>query len=366
MPTGLAFQKHPGCWREHGGMMGPGVYFSETWICHLRKAIYKERMMKPQNFQVKDREVIDRFIQFRTNQPKVETRLNLSWSNWGFGIEPFEQSVARLAKYNVPYIELHGNRYGPDLGYKTKETKKILDDYGIKVSGVCGMITPECELSSNKPHITQRSIDYFRRNIEMCAELGGSYLLFGAGAVGRPTPYDDQEFHRAAKAMKILADDFQAAGIRGAIEPIRAAEVSFCHTFEDAKELIDEIDHPGIKHIAGDIYHMHTEEAHTPSTIVEYGDMLTNLHMADSNRRALGLGSMDLDRILMALYVIGYNNETCFCTAEPLGPGGDPYPQMFGNPPSELLDRMVEQTSRYFYEREEEILTAKPEELIRI
>lgn len=322
--------------------------------------------MKLQNFQIKDNQVIEKFIEYRKKNPKVENRLNLSWSNWGFGIEPFEKSIARLAKYHVPYIELHGNRYGPDLGYETKETKKTLDDYGIKVSGVCGMISPESELSSNKPHITQRAIDYFRRNIEMCAEFEGSYLLFGAGAVGRPTPYDDQEFHRAANAMRILGDDFQAAGIRGAIEPIRSAEVSFCHTFEDAKQLIGEIDHPGVNHIAGDIYHMYTEESHTATTIIEYGDMLTNLHMADSNRRALGLGSMDLDLIIMALYVIGYNNDQCFCSAEPLGPGGDPYPQMFGDPSPELLDRMVEQTSRYFYEREEQILSADPDELRRV
>jgi len=321
--------------------------------------------MKPQNYQLKNNEVIEKFIELRKKNPNIVRKLNLSWSNWGFGIEPFEQSIARLAKFNVGYIELHGNRYGPDLGYGTDETKQILDDYGVKVSGVCGMISPESELSSNKPHITQRSIDYFRRNIEMCAEFGGSYLLFGAGAVGRPTPYDDQEFHRAAQAIRILGDDFVEAGVRGAIEPIRAAEVSFCHTFEDAKKLIKEVDHPGVQHIAGDIYHMYTEEQNIAGTLLEDGHMLTNLHMADSNRRALGLGSMDLDLILMALYVVGYNNDKCFCSAEPLGPGGDPYPQMFGNPSPELLDSMVEQTANYFYEREEILLSVDPDDLKR-
>jgi D-psicose/D-tagatose/L-ribulose 3-epimerase len=314
---------------------------------------------------LKDNKVIEQFIEFRKNNLSIKRKLNLSWSNWSFGIEPFEQSIARLAKYNVKFIELHGNRYGPDLGYKTDEIRQILDDYGVKVSGVCGMISPESELSSNKPHITQRSIDYFRRNIEMCMEFDGSYLLFGAGAVGRPTPYDDQEFHRAAQAMRILGDDFLEAGVRGAIEPIRAAEVSFCHTFADAKKLIEEVDHPGIQHIAGDIYHMCTEEEHIAGTLLEDGHMLTNLHLADSNRRALGQGSMDLDLILMALYLVGYNNDKCFCSAEPLGPGGDPYPQMFGNPSPELLDSMVEQTARYFYEREETLLSVDPEELKR-
>ena len=321
--------------------------------------------MKPQLFQLRDREVIERFIQLREKRPRLERKLNLSWSNWGFGIEPFEKSVARLSKYGIPFIELHGNRYGRDLGYKSRETKRILDDHGIKVSGICGMVSPECELSSNKPHVTQRSIDYFRRNIELCTELGGAYLLFAPGAVGRPKPYDDQEFHRAAEAIRIIGEDFLKASVRGAIEPIRAAEVSFCHTFQDAKALIEAVNHPGVRHIAGDVYHMYTEEEHLSGTILQYGSMMTNLHMADSNRRALGAGSMDLDLILMALYVVGYNNAESFCSAEPLGPGGDPYPQMYGNPSPEILDRLVGQTARYFYEREEQILSASPTDLGR-
>ena len=92
--------------------------------------------MKPQSFQVKDREVVQRFVAFREKHEPVRHRLNFSWSNWGFGIEPFEQSMARLARHGVRFVELHGNRYGPDLGYKTHEVKKILSDHGVKVSGV--------------------------------------------------------------------------------------------------------------------------------------------------------------------------------------------------------------------------------------
>jgi sugar phosphate isomerase/epimerase len=321
--------------------------------------------MKPQNFQRRDREVIEQFIEYRRSNPDKIRKLNLSWSNWGFGIEPLRHSVARLAKYGVHLIELHGNRYGQDLGYDSPETRRILDDHGMSVSGVCGMVSPECELSSNKPHITQRSIDYFRRNIDMCAELGGSYLLFAPGAVGRPQPYDANEFHRAAEAIRILGEDFQKAGVRAAVEPVRAAEVSFCHTFSEAKRLIDTVNHPGVQHIAGDLYHMLAEEEHIGATILKYGSIMTNLHMADSNRRALGQGLLDLDIILMALYSVGYNNEKCFCSAEPLGPGGDPYPQMWGTPDPDMLDQLVEQTARCFYERENEILGVNPEELKR-
>jgi D-psicose/D-tagatose/L-ribulose 3-epimerase len=322
--------------------------------------------LKPQAFQLRDREVIERFAARRRSDPRTGARrLALSWSNWSFGTEPLATSAARLARFGVRFIELHGNRYGADLGYRTAETRRVLDDHGLRVSGVCGMVSPDCELSSNKPHITQRSIDYFRRNIALAAELGGSYLLFGAGAVGRPQPYDASESARAADAIRIIAEDFARAGIRGAIEPIRAAEVSLVHTFAEAARLIDAVGHAGVRHIAGDVYHMLAGEEHIGATLLRHGLALTNLHLADSNRMALGLGMLDLDIVLMALYAIGYDADHCYCTAEPLGPGGDPYPQMWGSPDPAMLDRLVEQTARCFYEREDAILAAAAGELAR-
>lgn len=326
--------------------------------------------MKKQNFQLKDDLVIKQFIEVRKKpdfKDKIEKgeRLRLSWSNWGFGLETLEASCARLSKFGVRYIELHGNRYGPDLGYKTHEVKRILDDYGIRVSGVCGIVNADCELASNRPHVVQRCIDYFRRQIDMCAELGGTYVLFSPAAVGRPQKYDDSEFYRAGDALRILGDYFLKNGIRAAIEPVRSAEVSFCHTFREALDLINYVNHPGIRHIGGDLYHMWVEEEHIPTTLVEYGNYLTNLHLADSNRRALGKGFMDIDLVIMALYVIGYNRPDCFVTAEPLGPGADPYPAMWGKPDPGVLDELVKQTATYFYEREGEVLQASDEELLR-
>jgi sugar phosphate isomerase/epimerase len=75
------------------------------------------------------------------------------------------------------------------------------------------------------------------------------------------------------------------------------------------------VDHAGVRHIAGDVYHMLVGEDHISSTILEYGGMMTNLHLADRHRMALGIGILDLDIIIMALYTVGYNNEKCFILA---------------------------------------------------
>jgi D-psicose/D-tagatose/L-ribulose 3-epimerase len=144
--------------------------------------------------------------------------------------------------------------------------------------------------------------------------------------------------------------------VKAAIEPIRSAETTIVHTVAEAKRYIAAVGSPGVKSINGDVYHMQAEESHIGAAIIDAGEMLVNLHMADSNRCALVLGSLDLDTVIRALYLIGYNAEGHFVTPEPLGPGGDPYPAMNGKPDPASLDAMVAQTARYFREREEAVL----------
>jgi len=313
--------------------------------------------MKKQNYEIKNEKISSAFLELKTDHPeKLEKKLNLSWSNWGFGMESLADSAARLQNAGIKFIELHGNHYGPDLGYKVDETLEILSDHSIKTAGVCGMFSPDNDLSGNRAISRQAAIDYLRREIEFTSAVGGYYLLVVPGAVGRPQPYDDSELERSAETLRIVADMFVYNNVKAAIEPIRSAEVSFIHTIADAKRYIEAVSHPGVANINGDVYHMQTEESHIGEALLDAGSQLVNLHMADSNRCALGDGSLDLDTIIMALYLIGYNTEGKFVTPEPLGPGGDPYPAMHGKPDRESLDRMVMNTAKYFREREEEIL----------
>ncbi len=313
--------------------------------------------MKLQNYERQRAKLSQAFREYlRRKKSLRQERIKLSWSNWGFGRESLEDSARRLRRYGVEWIELHGNKYGADLGYKAHEVTQTLDRHGIAAAGVCGMFGPENDLSSPSGIHRQNAVDYIKRQIEFCHAVGGSYLLVVPGAVGRPRAYDDGEFDRSVDTLRLVADDFRHAGIRAAIEPVRAEEVSFIHTVADARHYINAINHPAIQHINGDVFHMQTGETSINTAILEAGKRLLNLHLADSNRRALGSGSMDIDAIIMALYTIDYANGLRFATPEPLGPGGDPYPAMHGRPDPKQLDRLVGQTVRYWRARESELL----------
>jgi sugar phosphate isomerase/epimerase len=311
--------------------------------------------MKPQNFQVKNDEIRRAFDELKVKKP-ITRRLNLSWSNWGFGLEPLDRSCERLARAGIRYIELHGNHYGDDLGYEPEETLRLLKAHGMQVGGICGMFSADNDMSSNRPHQRQAAIDYLKREVPFAAAVGAKYILVIPTAVGRPARYDDSEWERGVDTMRRVADLFVKHGVPGAVEPIRSAEVSFLHTVADAKRFIADVNHPGVQHINGDLYHMQAEEPHIGAAILEAGERLKNLHLADSNRSALGDGSLDIDTVIRALYLVGYNTDGKFVTPEPLGPGGDPYPAMNGKPDPKALDRLVMQTATYFREREEAVL----------
>ncbi|HEY0826878.1 MAG TPA: TIM barrel protein, partial [Bacilli bacterium] len=212
------------------------------------------------------------------------------------------------------------------------------------------------DLSSNRAIHRQAALDYMKRELEFTSAVGGSYMLVVPGAVGRPKAYDNTEFERSVETLQMVADLFTQYKIKAAIEPIRSAEVSFVHTLADAKHYIQAVNHPGVAHINADVYHMQAEETHIGEALVNAGEMLVNLHMADSNRCALGEGAMDLDTIIMALYLLDFNKEDRYVTPEPLGPGGDPYPAMNGKPDKAVLEKLVQQTAVYFREREEVLL----------
>ena len=313
--------------------------------------------MKPQVHQQKTEKIRQSFLELKKKHPeRLSRKLSLSWSNWGFGIEPLSTSAARLSRAGIRFIELHGNHYGPALGYRAKETLKVLGDNGITVGGICGMFSADNDLSSNRAIHRQAAVDYLEREVPFAAEVGAAYILVVPAAVGRPQTYDSSELERSVETLRLAADLFVKHKVKAAIEPIRSAETTLVHTIAAAKGYIAAVSHPGVRHINGDVYHMQAEESHIGEALVDAGEMLVNLHMADSNRTALGMGSMDLDTIIRALYLIGFNTEGRYVTPEPLGPGGDPYPAMYGKPDGKALDELVQQTARCFREREDEVL----------
>jgi sugar phosphate isomerase/epimerase len=269
-----------------------------------------------------------------------------------FGIEPLENSLKRVKKAGLRYVELKGDHYTKYTGTDSDKVNRLLTSLDMEVSGVIGLFSPSNDLSSADPYIRQRAIDYVKNQVNFSKKIGGHYFIVVPSAVGRPNPVDNCELFRSSESLRKCGEDFEKSGIKAAIEPIRSAEVSLIHTVKGVKDYIKDVSHPAINHINGDIYHMLCEETHIGEAIIECGDKLVNLHLADSNRDAVGKGMIDIDTVIMAAYLVGMNENNRFLTFEPLGPYPDPY--VLSNEPCQvdLMNELVGDSVSYFRERE--------------
>ncbi|MGO8693909.1 MAG: sugar phosphate isomerase/epimerase family protein [Rectinemataceae bacterium] len=311
---------------------------------------------RPQNFEKRNEEIRLRYLETKRSNPELFARkMDLSWSVWMFGLESIGASLDRLARNDIRYVEIKGDRWTSDSGIPAGELRAALSGAGIEVSGACGMFSAENDLSSPSAYSRQNAIDYIRRELETLAEFHASYLIVVPTAVGRPAAYDSSELARSAASLRVCGGDFAASGVKAAIEPIRAAEVSLVHSVSDALRYLEAVDHASIGHINGDVYHMTLEEGNVGEAILSAGDRLANLHLADTNRDALGSGNLDLDTVIMAAYLAGMNREGRFLTPEPLGPFPDPYVLANGPCDVAVMDALVARTAAYFREREETV-----------
>ena len=71
-----------------------------------------------------------------------------------------------------------------------------------------------------------------------------------------------------------------------------------------------------------DTFHMNIEEKDPAEAIRKAGELLVNVHIADSNRQAVGYGHTDFRAIIRALKDIEYERALAL---EPLPPVPDPY-----------------------------------------
>ena len=74
-------------------------------------------IMRPQNFEVENKKILDDFTDLKENKPeKTKKRIKLSWSNWGFGMEPLEDSLKRLSDNGISYIDKMSDKFA-DIFY---------------------------------------------------------------------------------------------------------------------------------------------------------------------------------------------------------------------------------------------------------
>lgn len=289
--------------------------------------------------------------------------LRYSISNWIYGDEPLETNFKRLSKFGYDGIELKGE----PSEYDVDNVKKLLKKYNLKVLSIAGMYpwpTAGRDLSNPDPKIRERAIKYLRDTIDFAVKISAPLIIVVPSAVGKAkpveNPQDEESWEKSLKQEWIYSIDSvkkaskfaEVKEVYLAIEPINRYETFLVNNAQQAIDYVKEVDSKYVK-VHLDTFHMNIEENNIADAIKKTGNLLINLHIADSNRQAVGNGHIDFKLIIKTLLEINYKGALAL---EPLPPLPDPYIAMRVKRFKNLWDKYAKQSIENLKKYEKELI----------
>jgi D-psicose/D-tagatose/L-ribulose 3-epimerase len=228
--------------------------------------------------------------------------MHVAMHNW-MRAEPIETTIARLAKCGYDAIEISGE---PDR-YNTRDVRKLLTDHGLTCWGSVTLMLGERNLLAANEKTRAMSVKYVKDTITMVKELGGQEITVVPGTVGKVVPdaSAEEEWNWAVQSLKQCYEHGLTEGVRLAIEPLNRFETYFLSRHDQALALAEEV---GPKAgICLDAFHMNIEEKDMLQALRNSKERLNDVHVADNNRMACGMGSIDWKTFIQTLKEIGYD-----------------------------------------------------------
>jgi sugar phosphate isomerase/epimerase len=226
--------------------------------------------------------------------------------NW-MRAEPVETTIRRLAKYGYDCIEISYDSVELAPGAPgTPAVRQMLKDNGIGCYGSISLMFAGRDLIHADPAVRAGSVDYLAKCITMVKELGGEVMSIVPSEVGKVKAMasPEEEWQWAIEGLREVHAHATREGVRVAIEPLNRFETNFLNRSDQAMALAEAVA-PDVG-VCLDVYHMNQEDADMFQAIQGAGRKLYDLHVADNNRMACGMGSLNWERLLSTCKAIGY------------------------------------------------------------
>lgn len=227
--------------------------------------------------------------------------MHLSTHVW-MRVEPLATSLERAAALGYESVELTGE---PDA-HPIPETAKLLADHGLRCWGAGSVMRGERNLAAADPAQRARTVEYLRATARMSAALGGQVLTVVPTTVGMTVPEGpaDREWAYVVEGLQAVVEETQRLGLALAIEPINRFETYLVNRADQALALAEDVG-SGCG-VCLDTFHLAMEESDLVAALELVGPRLFDFHVADNNRLAPGMGSLDWPLVVATLQRIGY------------------------------------------------------------
>lgn len=180
-------------------------------------------------------------------------------------------------------------------------------DEGLEITGLHWLLVAPAGLSmvSDDAAVRERTAAAMERLVDLCAALGGRYLVHGSPKQRSVPPGGtrEQAWERSRECLSRAAARAQANGLVYCLEPLSPRETDMFNTVEEAVRMVEEIGSPALKTMidcsaAGQA---ESEPVHELMARWMPTGHIAHVQVNDPNRRGPGQGALKFEPILSTL-----------------------------------------------------------------
>ncbi|MEO5669503.1 MAG: sugar phosphate isomerase/epimerase family protein [Ramlibacter sp.] len=215
---------------------------------------------------------------------------------------PFEAQCALAAKLGYDGLEVAPFTLAADpmdiTDAQARAYRRMAESEGLCISGLHWLlVTPQgLSIVSDDAALRERTVRVMQRLVELCAQMGGSYLVHGSPQQRRVPPGSPAgaALAHARECFARAAETARACGVVYCIEPLAKRETDLINTVAQAAHLVDDIGSPALKTMIDCSAAGQTEVHAVDALMAQWMPTghIAHVQVNDPNRRGPGQGEM--------------------------------------------------------------------------
>lgn len=192
--------------------------------------------------------------------------------------------------------------------FTAQEMRALLQRHGLRVAAIgtgAGWVKHKLHLTHPDSAIREHAQAFIKQVIALAGALEAPAIIGSMQGRVELGVAREQALGWLGAALGTLGECSLAHGVPLLYEPLNRYETNLFNRAGDAAAFLDGRGIQNVRLLC-DLFHMNIEEASIPDALRAVAARLGHVHFADSNRRAIGMGHLDLPPIIEALRAVGY------------------------------------------------------------
>src|SRR4051812_37844427 len=213
---------------------------------------------------------------------------------------PFPRQCEYAAKLGYDGLEIAPYTLSDDPSRIGSEqiaaARSAAEDCGIAVTGLHWLLVRPAGLSisSKDEAVRRRTMDVMLSLIDLCAALGGRYLVHGSPQQRRVEAGETRAaaMVHAQECFSAVAEHAAKAGVVYCIDPLAAESTPLTNTLEEAARMVGEIDSAAVRSMLDCSSASRREKEPLPALVRRWlpNGVIAHVQVNDRNRRGPGQG----------------------------------------------------------------------------